>query len=287
MNQNKMYLVNKIFNNQDIRTVWDKEKEKYFISVIDIVAVVSESDRPRKYWSDLKSKLKAEGSELSEIIGQLKLKASDGKYYNTDVTDIEGMFRIIESIPSKNAEPIKQWLAHLGSERVDEVFDPSIATQRSIDLYRAKGYDESWIQERIKGIQTRNELTEIWKNSGITDTNEYAILTGEIYKSWADMSARKYKDFKGLRKESLRDNMSRIEELLNDLGEEATKELAKEYNPYGLEQNKTIARMGGNTAKVARKDLENKLNRSVITSNNNLNYKYIKELDNKKSNIDV
>jgi len=216
----------------------------------------------------------------------LKLKAQDGKYRLTDVTDIEGMFRIIESIPSKNAEPIKQWLAHLGSKRVDEVFDPSIATQRAIDLYRAKGYDESWIQERIKGIQTRNELTDIWKNSGIIDTNEYAILTDEIYKSWADMSARKYKDFKGLRKESLRDNMTRIEELLSDLGEEATEELAKEYNPYGLEENKTIARMGGNTAKVARKDLENKINRSVITSNNNLNYKYIKELDNQKSKKD-
>ena len=145
MNQNKMYLVNKLFNNQDIRTVWDNEKEKYFISVVDIVSVVSESDRPRKYWSDLKVKLKSEGSEVSDIIGQLKLKSPDGKYRLTDVTDIEGMFRIIESIPSKNAEPIKKWLAYLGSERVDEVFDPSIATQRAIDLYRAKGYDEKWI----------------------------------------------------------------------------------------------------------------------------------------------
>ena len=281
MNQNKMYLVNKIFNNQDIRTVWDNEKEKFFISVVDIVGILTDSKNPRHYWNVLKGRLKEEGNETVSNCDQLKLKAKDGKYRLTDVTDIEGMFRIIESIPSKNAEPIKQWLAHLGSERVDEVFDPSIATQRSIDLYRAKGYDESWIQERIKGIQTRKELTDIWKNSGINNSNEYAILTDEIYKSWADMSARKYKDFKGLKKESLRDNMSRTGELLSDLGEEATKELAKEYNPYGLEQNKTIARMGGNTAKVARKDLENKLNRSVITSNNNLNYKYVKELDNK------
>ena len=276
-----MYLVNKIFNNQDIRTVWDNEKEKFFISVVDIVGILTDSKNPRHYWNVLKGRLKEEGNETVSNCDQLKLKAKDGKYRLTDVTDIEGMFRIIESIPSKNAEPIKQWLAHLGSERVDEVFDPSIATQRSIDLYRAKGYDESWIQERIKGIQTRKELTDIWKNSGINNSNEYAILTDEIYKSWADMSARKYKDFKGLKKESLRDNMSRTGELLSDLGEEATKELAKEYNPYGLEQNKTIARMGGNTAKVARKDLENKLNRSVITSNNNLNYKYVKELDNK------
>ncbi len=211
------------------------------------------------------------------ICHQLKLKSSDGKYYATDVVDIEGMFRLIESVPSKNAEPIKQWLAKLGSERIDEVFDPSIATQRSIDLYRAKGFDEKWITERIKGIQTRKELTDLWSEGGIKESNEYAILTNEIYKSWSDMTAQEYKEYKGLRKESLRDNMTRMEELLSDLGEEATKELTRKFNPQGLDQNKTIARMGGHTAKVARKDIESNLGEKVITSDNNLNYKYLKD----------
>ena len=221
---------------------------------------------------------------MSSITRQLKLKSSDGKYYNTDVVTIEGMFRIIESVPSKNAEPIKQWLARLGSERIDEIFDPSIATQRSIDLYRAKGFDEKWITERIKGIQNRKELTDIWKDGGITEGKEFAVLTNEIYQEWSGMKASEYKELKGLRKESLRDNMTRMEELLTDLGEETTKELAKEYKPVGLEANKKIARMGGNTAKVAREDIEKKLNKSIITSDNNLNYKYIEEnkkIDNK------
>ena len=208
---------------------------------------------------------------------RLKLKASDEKNYKTDVVDIKGMFKIIESIPSKNAEPIKQWLAKLGSERIDEVFDPSIATQRSIDLYRAKGFNEKWIDERIKCIQNRKELTEVWKDGGISESQEYAILTNEIYKEWSGMIAKEYKEFKGLKKENLRDNMSRMEELLTDLGEETTKELAKEYKPIGLDANKKIAKMGGNTAKVARDDIENKLKKSVITSENNLNYRYISE----------
>lgn len=231
MGQDKMHLVNKIFNNETIRTVWDKEDEKYYISVVDLVGVLSESDRPRKYWSDLKSKLKQEGNEVSEKIGHLKLKSQDGKYRLTDVCDIEEMFRIIESIPSKNAEPIKQWLAKLGSERVDEVFDPSISVQRGIDTYRKKGYDENWIQKRIKATQDRKKLTDVWKDGGITDNNEYAILTNEIYKSWSGMSAKEYKEYKGLRKESLRDNMSDIEVSLADLGELATREIAKKRNP--------------------------------------------------------
>lgn len=205
----------------------------------------------------------------------MKLKAQDGKYRMTDVVDIEGMFRIIESIPSKNAEPIKQWLAKLGSERIDEVFDPSIAAQRSIDLYRVKGYDEKWITERIKGIQNRKELTDIWKDNGIESNLEYAILTNEIYKEWSGMTAKQYKNYKGLRKESLRDNMTRIEELLTDLGEEATKELTKKHKPKGLEENKKMAKLGGHAAKSARDDLERNLGESVVTSENNLSYKYI------------
>ena len=277
MNQDKMYLINKIFNNETIRTIWDKEQEKYFISVIDIVGVIAESENPRKYWSVLKTRLKKEGNELTTICSQLKLKSTDGKYYNTDVVDIEGMFRIIESIPSKNAEPIKQWLAKLGSERIDETFDPSIAVRRAIDLYRNKGYDEKWITERIKGIQNRKELTEVWKDNGIESNLEYAILTNEIYKEWSGMTAKQYKNYKGLRKESLRDNMTRMEELLTDLGEEATKELAKQHEPKGLEANKKIAKLGGHAAKSARDDLEKNLGKSIITSENNLNYKYMDE----------
>ena len=275
MNQDKMHLINKIFNNETIRTVWDKEQEKYFISIIDLVGVLSESDRPRKYWSDLKNKLKQEGNEVSEKIGQLKLKSQDGKYRLTDVCDIEEMFRIIESIPSKNAEPVKQWLAKLGSERIDEVFDPSISAQRSIDLYRAKGYDEEWIAKRLKGIQDRHKLTDVWKDGGITEHKEYAILTNEIYKEWSGMKASEYKAYKGLRKESLRDNMTDLEVALTDLGEIATRELAKEHNPQGLEQNKRIAQMGGSAAKAARDNIEKNLGKSVISKDNQLNYKYI------------
>ena len=178
---------------------------------------------------------KDENFETSSITRQLKLKSQDGKYRLTDVTDIEGMFRIIESIPSKNAEPIKQWLAKLGKERIDEVFDPSISAQRAIDLYRAKGYDEAWIQKRLKGMQDRKKLTDIWKDGGITENKEYAILTNEIYKSWSGMSAKEYKEYKGLRKENLRDNMDSIELILNDLSEEATKRLAEKHKPVNNE----------------------------------------------------
>ena len=204
MNEDKMHLVNKLFQNETIRTVWSKEEEKYYISVVDVVGVLSESDNPRNYWKVLKHRLKQEGNESVTKCNQLKLKAADNKYYKTDVVDIEGMFRIIESIPSKNAEPIKMWLAKLGSERIDEVFDPSLAIQRGIDIYRTKGYEEDWISKRVKGIQTRKELTDIWQEGGITEDKEFAILTNEIYKMWSGMTAKEYKDFKGLKKESLR-----------------------------------------------------------------------------------
>ena len=275
-NQNKMHLVNKIFNNETIRTIWDKETEKYYISVVDIVHILSGSNNPRNYWKVLKHRLKNEGNESVTNCNQLKLKASDGKYYNTDVVDIEGMFRIIESIPSKNAEPIKLWLAKLGSERIDEVFDPSLAIQRSIDLYRLKGYDEVWIAKRIKFLQDRKELTDIWKESGLENNLDYAILTNEIYKTWSGFTAKEYKQHKGLRKESLRDNMSDIELTLADLGEIATREIAKEKQPYGLVENLEIAKQGGSVAKNARIDLESKIGKSIITKNNSLNYKYKK-----------
>ena len=275
MNQDKIYIVNKIFNNETIRTVWDKDAEKYYISVVDMVGVLADSKEPRKYWNWLKTKLKKEEDfELSSITRQLKLKASDGKYYNTDVCDIEGMFRIIESIPSKNAEPIKQWLAHLGKERIDETFDPSIAVKRAMDLYRTKGYDEAWIQKRLRGIQDRKKLTDIWKDGGITEGKEYAILTNEIYKEWSGMTAKEYKEFKGLRKESLRDNMSDIEVTLADLGEIATREIAKKHNPQGMKENIEVARRGGKIASNARKDLETEIGESVVTKNNALSYQY-------------
>lgn len=274
MNQDKMHLVNKIFNNETIRTVWDKEQEKYFISVVDIVSVISESKDGRKYWNKLKQRLKNEGNETVTNCHQLKLKATDGKYRITDVVDIEGMFRIIESIPSKNAEPVKQWLAKLGSERIDETFDPSLAVQRSIDLYRAKGYDEKWIAKRIKGIQDRKGLTDIWKNGGITEGKEYAILTNEIYKEWSGMTAKQYKSFKGLRKESLRDNMTDVEVALADLGELATREIAKRKNPKGLDENIEVAKRGGKIAGNTRKNLEKEIGDSVVTSNNVLGYQY-------------
>ncbi|HCC03583.1 MAG TPA: phage antirepressor protein [Clostridiales bacterium] len=273
-----MHLINKIFNNETIRTIWDKEEEKYYISIIDIVGILSNSSEPRKYWNWLKNKIKKEEQfEVSSITRQLKLKAQDGKYRMTDVCDIEGMFRIIESIPSKNAEPIKQWLAHLGKEKIDETFDPSIALQRAIDLYRTKGYEEEWIAKRMKSIQERKKLTDVWKENGIENNIEYAILTNEIYKEWSGMTAKEYKQYKGLRKENLRDNMDNIELILTDLSEEATKRLATKQKPNGLKENIKVAKMGGHAAKVARDDIEKNLGESVVTKTNKLNYKYIEE----------
>ncbi len=275
MKQDKMYLVNKIFNNETIRTIWDKEEEKYYVSVVDMVGVISESKDKQAYWRKLKQRLREEGNETVTNCHALKLKAQDGKYRLTDVCDIEEMFRIIESIPSKNAEPIKQWLAKLGSERIDEVFDPSITVQRAIDTYRKKGYDEDWIIKRIKGIQDRKKLTDVWNENGVTEEVEYAILTNEIYKTWSGMSAKEYKNYKGLRKESLRDNMSDLEILLADIGETTTRELAKKYRPSGLKENKKIAKTGGEIANNTRIDIEQKLKEKVVTKENLLNYKYI------------
>ena len=274
MKENQMHLINKMFNSETIRTVWNREEQKYYISVVDIVAILVESKDPRHYWNVLKSRLKKEGNESVTNCDQLKLKSSDGKYYKTDVVDIEGMFRIIESIPSKNAEPIKLWLARLGRERIDEIFDPSITVQRAIDTYRAKGYDEEWIIKRIKGIQDRKKLTDVWKEGGVTEEIEFAILTNDIYKEWSGMTACEYKDFKGLRKESLRDNMTDIEVAFADLGEIATRELVKARKPVGLEQNKELAKIGGRTAKVARDELEKNLGKSIISKENELPYKY-------------
>ena len=284
MKQDKMHLINKIFNNETIRTVWDKEDEKYYISVVDIVGVLSGSKDRQSYWRKLKQRLKEEGNETVTICHALKLRAQDGKYRLTDVCDIEGMFRIIESITSKNAEPIKQRLAKLGKERIDEVFDPSITVQRAIDTYRAKGYSEDWIIKRIKGIQDRKKLTDTWRAGGVTEEVEFAILTNDIYKEWSGMDTKRYKEFKGLRKESLRDNMSELEVALADIGELTTRKLAEKHKPIGLEENRKIAREGGQVANNTRKDIESRLGEPVVTSDNALGYQYVddfKQVENK------
>lgn len=280
MKQNKLETITKLFEGKEIRSVWDKEKEEYYFSVIDVISALTESRRARKYWNDLKFKLKEEGSQLSENIGQLKLKSSDGKFYNTDVLDTKGILRLIESVPSPKAEPFKLWLAGLGKERIDEVFDPEIAIKRAINYYRNRGYDDKWIKARLNGILDRNKLTDIWKESGINEGYEYAILTNDIYREWSGMTAKEYKEFKGLRKESLRDNMSDIEVLLADIGEITTRELAKKHKPYGLSENRKIAKAGGEVASNTRKDIEEKLGENVISKDNNLNYQYID--DNKR-----
>ena len=283
----KLDVITNLFEEASIRSVWDSAKEDYYFSVVDVIGALTETTRPRKYWSDLKTQLKKEGSELSEKIGQLKLKAQDGKYYNTDVLDTKGILRLVESIPSPKAEPFKVWLASLGSERIDEVFDPEIAISRAILYYKNKGYDDNWIKMRLTGIVDRFKLTDAWKASGINKPFEYGILTNEIYKSWSGMSASEYKTFKGIRKESLRDNMTDVEVALTDLGEIATRELVREHKPFGLAENKKIARRGGNIASVAKENLERELGRSVLSSNNALNYRYLDEnlLERKSSDI--
>ena len=277
MNEKKLETISNLFDGNTIRSIWNSEKGDYYFSVIDVISALTDNDyqKSRNYWKWLKNKLNNEGSELVSVTNQLKMLAEDGKYRKTDTLNTKGILRLIESVPSPKAEPFKVWLASLGSERIDEVFDPEIAIKRSIDYYRKRGYTDEWIESRLKGILNRNKLTDVWKECGISSGVEYGILTNEIYKEWSGMKASEYKDFKRLRKESLRDNMTDIEVALTDLGEIATRELAKEHRPYGLEENKKIAKMGGNTAKVARDDLERKLGKSVVSNENSLNYKYI------------
>lgn len=281
MENSKLQTISKLFEDSEIRSVWDSEKEEYYFSVVDVVGALTESNRARKYWNDLKIKLNQEGSQLSEKIGQLKLKSKDGKFYNTDVLDTNGILRLIESIPSHKAEPLKLWLAKMGKERIDEVFDPELAINRAVDYYRSRGYDDNWIKTRLTGVVDRHKLTDVWKENGINQNYEYAVLTNEIYQEWSGMKASQYKEYKGIRKESLRDNMTDIEVALTDLGEIATRELAKEHKPYGLKENRKIAKLGGHAAKVARDDIEKNLGKSVISRTNALNYKYLE--DNKLS----
>lgn len=282
---NKLETISNLFEDKEIRSIWDSEKEDYYFSVVDVISALTESPRPRKYWNALKTKLDNEGSQLSSKLGQLKLKSQkDGKSYLTDVLDTKGILRLIESVSSPKAEPFKVWLANLGSERIDEVFDPEIAANRVVNYYRNKGYSDEWIKKRLIGIVDRFKLTDIWKDGGIEKPVEYAMLTNEIYKGWSGMKASEYKAYKGIRKESLRDNMTDIEVALTDLGEIATRELAKEHKPFGLEQNRQIAKRGGNIVKITRDNLEKELGRTVISNKNSLNYEYIDEklLEDKK-----
>lgn len=275
MKENKLNTITNLFEGSEIRSIWDSEKQDYYFSVVDVISALTNANIPRNYWSDLKRKLKEEGSELHEKIVQLKMIALDGKNRQTDTLDTEGIFRLIESVPSPKAEPFKMWLASLGKERIDEVFDPEKAIDRAIDYYRKKGYSDSWIEVRLKGILNRKKLTDVWKENGITKNYEYAILTNEIYKAWSGMKANEYKDFKGIRKESLRDNMSDIEVILTDLGEVTARDIAKKERPKGLKDNLKVAKRGGDVSKIAKESYEMQTGHSAITSENSLDRRYV------------
>lgn len=256
-----------LFGEKQIRTAWNDAEEKWYFSVIDIIAALVDTDRPRKYWSDLKRKLIAEGSELSEKIGQLKMKSSDGKMYATDVADQEQLFRLVQSIPSPKVEPIKVWIARVASERIDEMIDPEISIDRAIEMYRRKGYSEEWINQRLQGKRERKKLTDEWKRVGVKE-KQYAILTNAIYEVWSGMTAKEYKHLKGLKKENLRDNMTDTESALTTLAEVATREISQNEDPGTITHSIDIARRGGGVAKVAREALEDQLGRSIISSEN-------------------
>ena len=272
---NKLGTISNLFEGKEIRSIWDKEKEDYYYSVIDVISALTDTTIPKRYWSDLKRDLRKEGSQLYENIVHLKMKAQDGKLRETDTLDTEGIFRLIESVPSPKAEPFKLWLAKLGRQKVDEVFDPSIGIDEMIDFYLRKGYTLEWIESRIKAIIDRKRLTKLWHDNGVKKGSEYAILTNAIYKEWSGMSASEYKSFKGIRKENLRDNMSRIEVLLTDLGEIAIHDISIEEHPKGLKENMSVAKRGGKVAKDARDSYEKATNKSAISKDNSLNYKYI------------
>ena len=280
MEKTKLQTITNLFENNEIRSIWNSEEEEYYYSVVDVIAALTNSDyqKSRNYWKWLKGKLHNEGSELVSNTNQLKMKSKDGKYYNTDTLDTKGIFRLIESVPSPKAEPMKMWLANLGKERIDEVFDPEIAGNRIINYYRNKGYGDEWIKRRLTGMVDRFKLTDIWKDGGINEPVEYAMLTNEIYKSWSGMKASEYKAYKGIRKESLRDNMTDIEIALTNIGEIAARDIAKEEKPHGLSENMNVAKRGGRVAKGARDLYEEETGKIAVSRENTLNYKYIDEV---------
>ncbi|AHH45036.1 BRO family protein [Mesomycoplasma bovoculi] len=268
----------KIFEGNKIRRVWDNKKEEWYFSVVDIIGVLTESNDPRDYWYRVKKRMSdEEKSELSTFCRQLKLESSDGKKYNTDVADTQGIFRIIQSIPSPKAEPFKMWLAQVGKERIDEIIDPELTIDRALETYLKKGYSKEWINQRLQTIQVRKELTDAWQDHGVEKGEEYAILTNEITKTWSGMTTREYKDHKGLKKQNLRDNMSTLELVLNMLAEATTTELTNIKNPQGLEENKKVAKEGGSVAGNARKEIEKKTGKPVITTKNAINFRKLIE----------
>ena len=274
MVENKLKTITNLFEGNEIRSVWDSSKEDYYFSVVDIIKVLTESNDPSHYWRTLKSRMIKEGNQTVTNCDTFKLKAKDGKMRSTDMLDTEGIFRLIESVPSPKAEPFKMWLASLGKERIDEVFDPEKAIHRGIEYYVNHGYSLDWIERRLKAILDRNKLTKVWKDNGIENDYEYGILTNEIYKAWSGMKASEYKKFKGIRKESLRDNMSDIEIALTNIGEITTRDIAQEEKPKGLKENIKVAKRGGEVAKVTRSLYEKETKRSAISKNNNLSYEY-------------
>jgi hypothetical protein len=267
-----------IFKGTQIRRHWDDEKELWYFSVVDVIEVLAKTDRPRKYWDDLKRKLKEEGSELSEKIGQLKMQSNDGKFYLTDTADTETIFRLIQSIPSPNAEPFKLWLARVGYERVEETEDPEKAIQRALSTYLKKGYSKNWVDLRLKSIEIRKDLTNEWDERGVKTNNEFAILTDDISFAWAGLKTKDYKKHKDLKKENLRDNMTNLELVLNMLAETATTEISKKREPKTFPENRQVAREGGSIAGGARKKLEKKLGHSVISNRKFINFTKNKKL---------
>lgn len=262
----------KLFEDKKIRIVWNEEEENYYFSVVDIVQVLTGSPRPRKYWSALKTKLKAEGDEVSQNLGQLKLVSPDGKRRETDVADLQEVLRIIQSIPSPKAEPLKRWLAEVGAQRIDQMIDPELTFQMAVEDYRRQGYSDKWINERMRSIEMRKELTDEWQRSGITEHKDFAILTNVLTQAWSGMTTGEYKRHKGLTKENLRDNMTNIELALNTLAEVATTEFSRQRNPKGMNESKQVAQAGGQIAKNTREDLERQLGRSVISSDRASDY---------------
>ena len=254
-----------VFEDKQVRTVWDGEQEKWYVSIVDVIAVLTDSPNPRKYWSVLKTRLKAEGSQLATNCSQLKMQSADGKYYKTDVADTEQLFRLIQSIPSPKAEPFKLWLAQVANERLDEMQDPELSIDRALEQYLKLGYSENWINQRLKSIEIRKELTDEWKSRGLKEGQQFASLTDIITQAWAGKTTKEYKVFKGLKKENLRDNMTNTELILNMLAEASTKDISQATNPKNFTESKRVARQGGNVAKVALKELESKTGTKVVS----------------------
>ena len=275
----------KLFEDKKVRTVWDDEQEKWYFSIIDVIAILTDSPDPKRYWSVLKSRIKKEGHEPTTICSTLKLRAADGKMRLTDVADTEQLFRIIQSVPSPKAEPFKQWMARVASDRIDQMQDPELSIDQAIIDYKRLGYSDNWINQRIRSIEVRKELTDEWKRGGVKEGIQYASLTDIITKEWSGRTTKEYKRLKGLKKENLRDNMTNVELALNTLAEASATEISKQRNPKGFNQHADVAKNGGRVAKVAREQLEQQLSRSVISSAKANDYLLLSEENKSEENL--